>query len=255
LTGPELELQKMAELGRLSAGIVHEINTPVGSILSNNDVTLRSLDMLKTRLTELSKTVALPVKLLQVLDTLINLATVDKIACERILAMVRSVKSFTRTDSEIRKAGLNHLIEDMLRLTAATYKRRITVETHFGDLPEIDCYPSVLSQVFLNLIANASQAIEDEGKITIRTWAEGGLACASVSDTGHGIRAEDQPKIFQSGFTTKPVGEGTGLGLAFSKDVVENSHGGALTFESAAGAGTTFFVRLPIEQPKKNSGE
>jgi signal transduction histidine kinase len=165
------------------------------------------------------------------------------------------VKTFARTDEATCPTGLNGLIEDTLKLTAPMYRRRVSVETQFGAIPEIDCYPGLISQVFLNLVTNAAQAIEGEGKITIRTWCEGAFIHAAVSDNGRGIRPEDRAKIFQRGYTTKPVGEGTGLGLAFCKDVVEQRHGGSLTFESEVGVGTTFRMSLPIKRTNNDSGD
>lgn len=255
MTDRELETLKMAELGRLSAGIVHEINTPVGSILSNNHVVERSLVLLRKRLEELSRTAEVPPKVMQLVDTLQSLAGVDKIACERILAMVRSVKTFARADEEARQADINALLDETLQLALPTFRTRIEVERAYGELPPVGCYPNLVNQVFLNIVTNAAQAIEGEGRITLRTCRDGDSVEVAVTDTGHGIRPEDRLKIFERGFTTKPVGEGAGLGLAFSKDIVETRHGGSLRFESEPGAGTTFIVRLPVEQSKKRPGE
>jgi signal transduction histidine kinase len=109
----------------------------------------------------------------------------------------------------------------------------------------------MLSQVFLNILVNAGQAIDGPGKITVRTHAEGGTVHISIADTGRGIQPEDRPKIFAGGFTTKPVGVGTGLGLSLSKRIVEETHGGSIDFESEVGVGTTFHIRIPVEQKKK----
>jgi two-component system NtrC family sensor kinase len=125
------------------------------------------------------------------------------------------------------------------------------VETNFGEIPEVECYSHLLNQVFLNLLVNAGQAIEGEGKITVSTRREGDCVHVSISDTGRGIAPEHRQKIFSSGFTTKEAGIGTGLGLPISRQIVEESHGGTLDFESKAGAGTTFHIRIPIEQGRK----
>lgn len=242
----------MVSLGRLVAGIVHEINTPIGSIFSNNEVILRSLDSLKNLLTKAQAENTPPSdRVLDILETMRSLAAVDKIACERISGVIRSLKTFARVDrGDLRKVDLHELISNTLKLCSCEFRRRITVETDFDDIPEVECYPQRLSQVFLNLLVNAGQAIEGEGKISLRTRREGENVHISVSDTGRGIAPEDQEKIFARGFSTKPVGVGTGLGLAIAREMIEDAHGGEISFETEPGVGTTFHIIIPIEQPK-----
>jgi two-component system NtrC family sensor kinase len=243
------EEHKMASIGRLLAGIVHEINTPIGSIVSNNQVIMRALEMVKQALAE-PQPASLD-KAKGVIDTCISLAAVDKIACERILEVIRGLKTFARVDSsELRKTDLNEQIRNTLKLTHGEFRRRVQVETDLGDIPPVECYPHMLNQVFLNILVNAGQAIEGEGKIVVRTRRAGDFVEISISDTGHGIRPEDRSRIFAGGFTTKAVGIGTGLGLSISKKIVEETHDGSIDFESEVGRGTTFHVRLPIEQAK-----
>jgi signal transduction histidine kinase len=250
LTAQLAEEHKMAELGRLLAGIVHEINSPIGSIVSNNQVIIRSLEMLKNALASGDRT-ALE-KAGRQMETCLALAAIDKIACERISEVVRGLKTFVRVDSgELRKADLNQQIASTLKLTHGQFKGRIMVQTDFGELPPVECHSSMLSQVFLNILVNAGQAIEGPGTITVRTRAEGGTVHISIADTGRGIKPEDRPKVFAGGFTTKPVGVGTGLGLSLSKRIVEETHGGSIDFESEVGVGTTFHIRIPVEQKKK----
>jgi len=247
------EEHKMAELGRLLAGIVHEINSPIGSILSNNQVVIRSLEILKSALANGDRAVL--EKASRQVETCLSLAAIDKIACERISEVVRGLKTFVRVDSaEMLKADLNQQIESTLKLTQGEFRGRIKVETDFGDLPPVECHASMLSQVFLNILVNAGQAIDGPGKITVRTRAEGGAVHISIVDTGRGIKPEDRPKILAGGFTTKPVGVGTGLGLSLSKRIVEETHGGSIDFESEVGVGTTFHIRIPVEQKKKAAG-
>ncbi len=258
-SGPESELQtakaqlieahQMASIGRLLAGILHEINTPIGSIFSNNEVILRSLEKLKELLSD-----AQPAALAQarsILETCHALASVDQIACERISSVIRGLKTFARAgDSELRRVDLNENLRNTLKLTQAEFRRRIVVETDFGELPEVECYPQMLNQVFLNLLVNAGQAIQGEGKIAVRTREESGCAHISISDTGCGMTPEQQRRIFKTSFTTKPAGVGTGLGLAICRQIVEERHGGTIGFESASGAGTTFHVCVPIRQSR-----
>ncbi len=187
------------------------------------------------------------------LDIIAGLAAVDKIACERISGIIRSLKTYARVnESELLKVDLNELLRNTIKLAHAVFKDRIQIETDFGDLPEVECYPGLMNQVFLNLIANAGQAIEGEGRIDVRTRKEDDCVHVSVQDSGSGIPPEIRPKIFAAGFTTKPFGEGTGLGLTISREIVEDTHGGRIGFESEAGKGTIFHVRIPIDQKQRS---
>jgi two-component system NtrC family sensor kinase len=249
LTAQITEEHKMGSIGRLLAGIVHEINSPIGAILSNNQVIIRSLELVGNAM--VGGDAAALEKARKIVETCQSLAAIDKIACERISEVIRGLKTFARVDSaELRRVNLNEYLQNTLKLTHAEFHRRIHVETDFGDLPPVECHPQMLNQVFLNILVNAGQAIEGEGKIAVRTRREGDDVQISISDTGRGIKPEDRSKILAGGFTTKAVGIGTGLGLAISKKIVEETHGGSLSFESEVGAGTTFHIRIPIEQVK-----
>lgn len=240
-----VEADKMASLGRLLATIVHEINTPIGSILSNNEVVVRSLDKL------LAAETLSPEKTRALIETCRSLAAVDEIACERIVSVVRGLKTFVHGgDGEFHQASLQEAILDTLKLTQGEFRRRIVVETDFGDVPPIECQPQMLNQVFLNLLVNAGHAIEGEGKIVVRMRQEGDQVHISIADTGCGIRPEDRSKIFAAGFTSKPAGVGTGLGLSISQRIVERVHGGKISFESEVGVGTTFHIYLPIQHTR-----
>ena len=247
------ESHKMASLGRLAAGIVHEINTPIGSIFSNNEVVIRSLEKLKEMLASTRDSAApAPQKVFDMLDVIIGLAAVDKIACERISGIIRSLKTFARVnESDLLRVDINDLLRNTIKLAGTVFRRRIDIQTDFEALPEVECYPGLLNRVFLNLVVNAAQAIEGEGRIVVSTRVEGDCLHISVEDNGPGIPPEIRPKIFAAGFTTKPLGEGTGLGLSISREIVVETHGGRIDFESELGRGTTFHVRIPIEQRKK----
>ena len=248
------ESHKMASLGRLAAGIVHEINTPIGSIFSNNEVVIRSLEKLKEMLASARDAAApTPQKVFDTLDVIIGLAAVDKIACERISGVIRSLKTFARVnESDLLRVDINDLIRTTIKLAGTVFRRRIDIQTDFEALPEVECYPGLLNRVFLNLVVNAGQAIEGEGRITVRTRLDGDSVHIAVEDNGSGIPLEIRSKIFAAGFTTKPLGEGTGLGLSISREIVEETHGGTLSFESEVGKGTTFHIRIPIEQRKRS---
>lgn len=174
--------------------------------------------------------------------TLASLAAVDRIACERISAVVRSLKTFSRAeDSAMRSVALNDILRDTAKLVDCQYRRRITLDMSLGELPEIECQPQLLSQAFLNIMVNAAQAIETEGRIgVVSRFVPPGEVEVSISDSGKGIAAEHRGRIFHAGFTTKPMGVGTGLGLALCRKIVERSHGGKIWFESEPGRGTTF---------------
>ena len=175
----------------------------------------------------------------------------DKIACERIIALVRGVKTYSRTGTgDLSRVDLNEQIRTALLLTHGEFRRRIVVDTDFGELPPVECYAQMLDQVFLNLLVNAAQAIEGEGRVKVRTRRQGDEACISVSDTGRGMNAEERQSVFTEGFTTKPAGIGTGLGLAISREIVVEKHGGKIDFESEPGVGTTFHIHIPLEQKR-----
>jgi two-component system, NtrC family, sensor kinase len=247
---------KMASIGRLVAGIIHEINTPIGSIRSNNDVVLPSLGKLHDMLSQLDTDSPQIRKALKIVETMRTLAEVDQIACERISGVIRNLKTFARGDRmDVAEVDLNENIEGALKLTQCEFRRRINVETDLGDLPRIECYPEKINQVLLNILINAGQAIEGEGTIRVQTRREGDWVRISISDTGQGIPPEHLPHLFQAGFTTKPAGVGTGLGLAISRKIITEKHGGTVEVESTVGKGTTFHIRLPIHRPPSVSTE
>jgi two-component system NtrC family sensor kinase len=245
------ELHQMASIGRLLAGVVHEINTPLGSVFSNNEVLGRSLEKLDALLVECDA--AGVEKARQIVGTLKQLASVDQIACERIRGVIRGLKTFARTDgSEPCKADLNRHLRDTIKLTQAEFGKRVAVRTDLGELPEVEFYPQMLGQVFLNLLVNAGQAIEGQGTIKVSTRLEDGgeTVHISIADNGRGMTPQQKAKAFQAGFTTKAVGEGTGLGLSIAREIIEEKHGGSISFDSELGAGTTFHVRIPVRQTR-----
>lgn len=246
------EAHKMASLGRLSAGIVHEINTPIGSILSNNETIRRSLETLKGLIAKAqTNNQPLPERANVILDTLSNLTDIDKLACERIYAVIRSLKTFARVnESDLRRVDVHEIVLNTLKLSGCVFRRRVTVVTNFDELPEVECYPGLLNQVFLNLVVNAAQAIPGDGTISVSTRRDGDFVEIAIADTGTGIPPEVRKRIFSAGFSTKPIGEGTGLGLALTREIIEDTHGGRIWFETEMGKGTTFIVRIPIDQPR-----
>ncbi len=247
------DLHQMAAAGRLLAGVVHEINTPLGSILSNTEVIQRSLELLAALLAD-PRPESLE-KARRAVATCQGLAAIDRIACERIRGVIRGLKKFARADSETpRSIDLNQHLRDSLTLARAEFGSRIVVEADFADLPPVECYPQMLGQVFLNLLVNAAHAIEGPGVIRARTRLETGAVHISISDSGRGMTAGELARAFQPGFTTKPVGEGCGMGLAIAREIIEDRHGGAIACESQAGHGATFHIRIPVRQAVGGSG-
>ena len=244
-----LELQRLATLGRLLASVAHEFSAPIASILSNTEIEMKLIERLENALSEPSSG---PAK--ELVASCRSLLQVDRIACQRIAALVKSLKTATRAgDAESQRANVNEIVDAALQLAKTEYRGRIEVETDFGELPEVECYPHLLSQAVLNLLTNAGQAIEGKGTVTVGTRAEGERVHIWVSDTGCGIRDDDKPKILQRGFTTKPLGVGAGLGLSIVRQIVTENHGGTIDFESERGKGTTFHVRIPVQQKKKGA--
>ncbi|MDP1727078.1 MAG: ATP-binding protein, partial [Bacteroidota bacterium] len=136
-------------------------------------------------------------------------------------------------------------IDSTLVILGNQVKNRVEIIKNYGNLPEILCYPGQLNQVFMNILANAADAIEGEGEIYIKTWQQDQSVCISFRDTGKGMPEEVRAHIFEPFFTTKPVGKGTGLGMSISFGII-NTHNGTITVKSEPGTGTEFIISLPI---------
>jgi PAS domain S-box-containing protein len=278
----ELELrhsQKLESVGRLAAGIAHEINTPiqfVGDNVSFLSGAFEGLLALCNAYRELcAKAVKAPLSDADVAqqknaEELADLdyirgsvptaiaATIDGVG--RVARIVQSMKAFAHPDRGERSvADINTALRNTLTVASNELKYVATVETEFGDIPAVPCFLSDLNQVFLNLLVNAAHAIADvvgksdkRGVIRVRTFQEDTNIVVAISDTGTGIPEAVRNKIFDPFFTTKGVGKGTGQGLALARSVVVEQHGGTLTFETEMGMGTTFFIRIPLEIPQSD---
>jgi signal transduction histidine kinase len=171
-----------------------------------------------------------------------------KEGAERARKIVRDLRVFARSQDDVwQSVDLREEIESSLTLINHLLKDRVTVDRKFGELPQVECIRSQIDQVFLNLLANAAQAIPGPGSITLRTRREDGVAVVSIADSGPGIPPEVSGRIFDPFFTTKPVGEGTGLGLSISYEIVKK-HGGDIVAESPLGGGAVFTVRIPVRR-------
>ena len=159
---------------------------------------------------------------------------------------VDDLKAFSRSDERrIEDTDINEDIEKSLGLLTDHYKDRINIHKDYGDLPRVKCYAGQIDQVFMNLIANACQAIENQGDIWITTRLEKYTVVVSIRDNGVGIPKEHMDKIFDPFFTTRDVGEGTGLGLSISYGIIER-HRGEILVESEPGSGTTLIIQIPV---------
>jgi signal transduction histidine kinase len=253
-----IQREKMASVGQLVAGVAHELNNPIGFVYSNvgtlDDFVkrLRAIldvyralplaDAEQARVDERWKQLKVDYAL-KYIDSMIEGV---REGAERARKIVRDLRVFARTDADVWQAvDLHEELESSLTLVNHLLKDRVTVHRTFGRLPSVECVRSQIDQVFLNLLANAAQAITGRGAITIETRVEDGCAVVGVNDTGAGIAPDVIGRIFDPFFTTKPVGEGTGLGLSISYEIV-TKHGGEIRAESPPGGGATFTVRLPL---------
>lgn len=275
--------QKLESIGRLAAGVAHEINTPMQFIADNTHFLLESFtsiaELLKRyhqllkeagevdtqrlrgitgELTELERCCDINY-LLDEFPTALN-QTQEGIA--RISKIVQSLKEFSHPGkSEKRLADLNHAIESAITVTRHEWKYVSEIRTDLDpNLPSVPCLIDPFNQVMLNLIINAANAIEEaaktrpeKGSITIRTRTDGPWVLIEVEDTGTGIPDEIHSHIFEPFFTTKDPGKGTGQGLAIVQSVIVKQHGGTVHFDSQAGRGTTFYLRLPIKPASSES--
>ena len=168
---------------------------------------------------------------------------------QRVTRIVQDLKNFSHVDeSERQWADIEMGLESTLRVVWNELKYKAEVVKEFAGLPQIECFPFQLNQVFMNLLINASHAIEAHGTITIRTGLSESHAWVEIQDTGKGIKPEHLERIFEPFFTTKPVGKGTGLGLSLAYGIIQKHHG-KITVQSELGQGSTFRVTLPLKQP------
>jgi signal transduction histidine kinase len=257
-----LQSEKMASIGQLSAGIAHEINNPVGFVASNLAALERYLDDLFSIVDACSAEPGAPAEqrlaevrgLMQrleydyVKEDVLDLLAESKEGVERVRQIVADMKGFSHAGaSGWQWADLHGGLDSTLNIARSTFKHHCTLVKRYGELPQIHCIPSQLNQVFMNLVVNAAQAIEGSGEITVTTARVGGDSVrVSIADTGKGISPEGLRRLFEPFYTTKPVGEGTGLGLTLSREIVQR-HRGQIEVSSELGKGTVFTVTLPID--------
>ena len=259
-----VQREKMASVGQLVAGVAHELNNPIGFVASNAATLedfvgrLRAmLDAYRTRegVLPAAERAALQAdweqrKIDYVLRYLDSMIQGIREGAERTRKIVRDLRVFARGNDDIWQAvDLHEELESSLTLLGHLLKDRVVVHRKYGELPAVECVRSQIDQVLLNVLANAAQAIEGSGAITLETRHEDGHAVVTITDTGRGIAPEVRGRIFDPFFTTKPVGEGTGLGLSISYEIVKK-HGGEIGVDSRVGEGATFTVRLPVTEAR-----
>jgi len=279
-----LQTEKMASIGQLAAGVAHEINNPMGFIHANlfqmadylsdlrrvwESVEALQKSVARGELTDIQRTadelttVSNEVDVAFVLSDLAKAIRESQEGSERIRHIVQDLRDFSHRDTEQRVlTDVNQCLDSTVNIVWPMMKHLVVLEKEYRDLPDVSCYPMQLKQVFMNLLVNAYQAIDDRigdrggtGTVRLLTEPRGDRVAILIADTGVGIAAENLDRIFDPFFTTKKVGAGTGLGLSTCFNIVER-HGGSLRVESTPGVETTFTVLLPCAETEdqRNGG-
>jgi len=249
-----VQSEKMAALGQMVAGVAHEINTPLGYARGNVQTVREALPFIRELFeAEQSGDPARREEALRRWPPDEGLAEMGMLlgdadyGLDQIGELVMGLKDFSRVDRSLtERFDLNDGLDTTLKICQSQLKNRIDVHRDYGELPPVPCAPSQINQVFVNLINNAAQAIEGEGRIAIRTYVENDEAVVELRDSGCGMDQATLDHIFEPFFTTKPVGQGTGLGLSIVFKIIED-HRGRIEVDSTPGQGTTFRVRLPLQ--------
>jgi hemerythrin-like metal-binding protein len=262
-----LQSEKMAAIGQLAAGVAHEINNPVGFVNSN-------LGTLKNYINRLLELVAAYEQVLsggdrRLLDEAMRNADLEFLREDlpsllsesqeglgRVTKIVQDLKDFSHVgETDYQPADLNKAMESTLNVVWNELKYKAEVIRELGNIPEVECVPAQINQVFMNLLVNAAHAIEQRGKITVRSGMDNGYVWFDVIDTGKGMSPEVKNRIFEPFYTTKPIGQGTGLGLSISYDIIVKRHGGRIDVSSEPGQGTAFRLWLPLRAPAPSKAD
>ena len=270
-----VQSEKMSALGNLVAGVAHEMNNPLGFIAASlkqaKPTLVDIVEHLKLYQASLPnpgdeiKNHAEEIDLDYTLEDLPKIINSMTMACDRLKNISTSLRTFSRADKDYKVPfNIHQGIESTIlilkhRLKANEQRSAIEVITDYGTLPQIECFPGQLNQVFMNILANAIDALDESNtgrdfedikintnRIIIKTSVENQVVKIAISDNGQGMTESVKQKIFDHLFTTKSVGKGTGLGLAIARQIVEETHGGKLSFHSVLGQGTEFIIEISV---------
>ncbi len=271
-----LHQEKMASIGQLAAGVAHEINNPIGFIMSNLNTLNKYIkkivgfldaqakifkDSAESKEKDIDAILNSIEEKRQILKFDYIIEDIDNLVKEslegtgRVKDIVQNLKTFAHIDEQKYKmADINSGLDSTIKIIWNELKYKLELKKEYGDIPMIKCNQGELNQVFMNILVNASHAIKEYGEIAIKTWHENSDIYISISDTGSGIPKETLKRIFDPFFTTKDVGTGTGLGLKIAFDIIKK-HNGEINVDSEVGKGTTFTIRIPIvEGPEWSEG-
>jgi signal transduction histidine kinase len=250
----------MAALGRMVAGVAHELNNPISFVYSNTILLNESITQLRRLLDFYDQCEEMPEQVRQKASLLKEEIDYDYLVADlsnalqdchegssRVRDIVLNLKTFSRADElEWQSVDITAGIESTIRMLGQFFRPdRVVIHRDYAELPKIECYAGQLSQVWMNLMVNAAQAMNNRGDLFITTQLNGDWAVVLFRDNGPGIPEDVLSKIFDPFFTTKSVGEGTGLGLSIVHGIIER-HGGELKVESQIGIGTLFTIKLPL---------
>lgn len=250
-----VQSQKMASLKHLVAGVAHEMNNPLGALQSCVMTIEQASNIIKQTIQNgnISEFSDSSTKASKALALILSTSTNSKDPLSRIATVVKSLKNFALLDqAEVKEVNIHEGIDSTLDILSVYFKDRIKIVREYRVLPLVNCYARDINQVFLNVLTNATEAIDGKGTITITTDHEQEFVTISIRDTGRGIPPENLTRIFDPGFTTRGVGVGTGLGLAIVHSIISN-HNGTIEAESEVAKGTTFRIKLPLKLKKKEA--
>ena len=239
-----MQSDKLATIGLLTAGIVHEINNPLAAVNLAFSLMENQIQKFTKIMEKLGP--AAPAEMDGLLKDSTEYVTQGKKCVENMAHIVADIRMFSRSDKGIvNNENMNAVIDSVLSIVANSLKNKVTIKKEPGEVPKIKCNAQQLSQVFLNLIVNASQAMEGRpGAVTVKTFHKEGRVVVQISDTGCGMTPEVMGRIFEPFFTTKGAEQGTGLGLSITHDIIKR-HNGEISVTSEVGKGTTFTISLP----------